>query len=504
MSRFPKSFFFAVFLVLTTLLHTSCEYESDGENFHEVEVLPDEIGVAINLADVSPDDIIYVYGPTYLYYQILPEKGKVQSVSFTYDGETVKDDEVSGYFRIDPHMSNDNLIKELDVDILVKANNGSLADVVGGFTYEASMTYNVKYVRITASDFAVKKQEIDKVTIEMVNKNENPCQYVIDGELVTDLDNIEYHPADFPFGNYLVKIYLLPTTASVDDYESYNHIEFRFYDKTLPGMGTSPPPAVDISRQELYTEYDGEVFVYDRNFNLLERKRMDAHYITVTPSTGLVSCYAYSKVVTYSDKSFSTVVSTINNAFSGYSVNSRDQLFWVNNFQVDAFDLRTGQLIYSINFPDGVWGLAASADGKYLFVQTSEERNVYELTDTGATLLYSIDMIYDRYLFHPVNKSHLILQSRFEGFIIYDVETRRTVFSSEGEFQNVDYVTGTFLYYDKDYSSNYLNRFVDKSYNEVYVLKNNTRGLYGSFELFNNYLFKSTAYIDISSKLSNQ
>lgn len=487
------------------LLNVSCEYDADGDNYHYVEKLPAEVGIAINLADYSPDDVIYIYGPTYLHYQIVPEIGSVKFVEFALDGASVgyvKDDD---YYYINPQDKKDREF-DLTVDVTIDAKDKSLAGTVLGFAYMGSVSYKIKYVHIKATDFATVKSEVDKVTFAMVNKNENPCQYVIDGKLVEDLDNIEIPRVNFPYGIGEVKIHLLPPNARIADYKGYNYISFYSIEKTLDGI----PSAMNIEHyfgmkdNTLYTYYGGEVFVYDENLSLLNRKKLGVSEIAVTQKNGLVACHSYGKIITYSDYTFSTVVSTIDNASTKFEVTEKDQMFWINNFQVDVFDLRTGNLVYIVDcFPNGVWDIAVSADGKYLYVQTMEGQNIYSLSDNAATLLYALDKRYDRSFFHPVNKNHLVLQSRFEGFDVYDVEARKVVFHGDNEIHSVDPVTGVLMYYDKDYDTNYMNRFVDKSYDEIYVLENNTYGLYGPFILFNNYLIKSTYFVDISSKLWN-
>lgn len=501
-----RKLFYSLSLLLGIIFfNVSCEYDADGDNYHYVEKLPAEVGIAINLADYSPDDVIYIYGPTYFHYQIVPEIGSVKSVEFTFDGGKTEIWEDQGYMKIEPDEVEDKMLN-LTVDVTIDAKDKSLAGTVLGFSYAGSLSYKVKYVHITAEDFSVVKMEVDKVTFSMVNKNENPCQYVIDGKLVTDLDKIEFPRNDFPYGFGEVKIYLLPPDARIADYKGYNYIPLRAMDNTLEGI----PSAMNIEHSfgmkdnTLYTYYGNDVFVYDENLFLINKKAVDVSKIAVTQKNGLVACYSYGKIITYSDYTFSTVVSTIDNAFPTLEVTEKDQMFWINNFQVDAFDLHTGNLVYSIDcLPNGVWDIAASVDGKYLYVQTSEGQNIYSLSDNAAILLYALDKRYDKSFFHPVNKNHLVLQSRFEGFDVYDVEARKVVFHGENEVQSVDPVTGVLLYYDKDYDTNYENRFVDKSYNEIYVLENNTYGLYGAFKLFNNHLIKSTYFVDISSKLWN-
>ncbi len=498
-------------VAVTIFLTFSCEYDSDLDNYHEREKLPDEISIGVNLANVAPGDTIYMYGSTYLFYETITDVGTIKSISFTLDGITQTDENSSGYISIYPQDADDRVVKTLKMDIGVKGNNGSMADEMFGLSYLASLEYKLKYIKITADDFAMKKAEVDKMTFAMVNKNDSPCRYVINGKVIGNLDNIEISRAGsghFPSG-VNAKIYIVPDNISISDYEQCYYIDFWLYDNHFENYPFSCVSfLMDKVHRKMYSSYGNHIYVYDENMNFIAKKEVDASYIAVTP-TGLITCYSYGKIITYTDDSFSSVVSTINNAFHKYAVSGRDQLFWANNFQVDAFNLRTGELIYSIQNDsyDSVTDVCATEDGEYLYIQyyNSNTGKIYQLADNSATLLYTIDKTSWDCFFHPVNENHLILDRGRNGFEIYDIESRQTVFSNKGELQSIDPITGNMIYYDENYSyeeGKAKNIFVDKDYQQIYVLDNNTRGTCGPLQLFNNYIFKSTSYVDISSKLS--
>lgn len=496
-----------VFIAVVVLI-TSCEYDPDGTNFRELEKQPDQIRIAINLANTNPDDIIYTFGPTSFYYQINPEKGQVVSVRYYYNmsNPSTEYDNSRGYISYYPESQDEGRIKDLNLDIKVKINNGSLAEAVTGHSYFTTVTYKIKYVKIEASDFAVKKAEIDKFTIAMVNKKDAPFKLVIDGKIVKDIDNIEIPRNSFPNAK-IVTIRILPVNADLNDVNVYPFVDFIARDKILENAeGYDYRFSIDSKNKSLFAYSYGNTYVYDANMNFLNKANVDPQTMAITQKTGLIACYDYSRITTYSNGYFQNVVSTIDNAFHNFTVNENDQLFWINNFQVDAFDLRTGNQLYTLDYlPQLVYNLAASSDGKYLYVETDEQAIVYQLNNNSATILFKLERSNTNSYFHPVNKHHLIRSRYSDGFEVLDIDTRKIVYSNRGEYQNVDPITGNIIFYDKDYSfapNKSINIIIDKSYNEIYRFDNDTKSLYGAFVLFNNYLIKSVSYVDLSSKLT--
>ncbi|MDR2955743.1 MAG: hypothetical protein LBV43_11745 [Prevotella sp.] len=505
MCKTVKTFFFVIIASVFALFTTSCEYDADGDNYHELEQLPSQMGVYINLANHMPGSLIYIYGPTAITYRIEPDVGQLRSIKFRYYDEVREDYNSTGSFMIEPEASDAGVEKDLEVDIEIVAKDNSLAGALGGYLYSATVDYKIKYVRITADDFTVKSREVDKVVLQMINKPSDPCKFVIDGKEIADLDDIVFERTNFP-ENINTRVYLLPENASVQNFDQYNYVQLKYQDDKLggPDLQENASSYIDEDKEELYVWSSDRLYIHDKGLNIISSKDIRLDEIAVTPETGLIVCRQQGNAVTYADKSFSTVVSTINNIFPRYRVNEKDQLIQGHNFQVDVFDLHMGLLVYSINFPDGVSYFDISKDGKYLFVRSGEANCVYLLNNDSASLVYSSDRPCVVPRFHPINKYHIVLDNLGLGFEVFDIETQQTVFSSKGEFQSIDPVTGNLLYYDENYDENYQNRFVDASYNEIYVLINTTSYLIGDFKLFNNNLIKGTYYIDITSKLTNE
>ena len=504
MKKYLYLSFCFIFTALLTFLCTSCEYDADGENYHHLEPLPSEIGVAINLADVNPEETIYIYGPTSFYIQVNQEKGRLHFIEINYNGEAVTHQESPAYFYVDPDATDAGQLKNLNITVAIDAGDKSLAGTLAEYSHITTASYKIMYVRIMPEDFEIKSLEVDRIIYQMTRKNSNPCKYVMDGQEITDLDNIVYERNDYPYGGKL-KIYLLPQHAPTNNYENYNYIELSFRDKQWELHGSaSVDHFMDKAHEELYVQSSRGLSIHDKNMNILSQKNIETTNIAVTPVTGLIACSNSTTIKTYKDKSFSTVLSTIRNMYSRFFVTERDQLIQSHNFQVDVHDLHTGKLIYTIELSDYVYSSSVSADGKYLLVRGNSMNYVYLLNDDSASLVYSFEKSSNSHHFHPVNTNHVVFD-HYKGFEIFDIETQQVVYSNKGRFQCIDPITGNLLFYDENYgysNRNYQNRIIDSSYNEIFVFDNTTQSLYGNFNLFNNYLIKNTNYIDISSKLT--
>lgn len=86
------------------------------------------------------------------------------------------------------------------------------------------------------------------------------------------------------------------------------------------------------------------------------------------------------------------------------------------------------------------------------------------------------------------------------GFEIFDLESRESVFSSKGQFQSIDPVTGNLLYYDENYgvkNNMYDNHVLDVNYNKISVFEDASQSSYGAFLQFNNYVIKGARYTNL-------
>lgn len=510
MNIFHQRSFIGIIALLSMLLLSSCEYDSDKMNYHELSPLPNEIEIGINLANVSPDEVIYIGGSTSLYYQIHPSVGIVESVEFKLDGrkESIQDGS-TGAFWVHPSDSEVGKILNLEVNMYIKGGNGSLAEAAAGYYYSAKASYKIQYVRITAADFVVKKVDMDEVVLAMKDGVQLPFNLVVEGELITNTQQIKAKRQHFPYGTS-VKIYILPEYVDVSTYESYYYVEVGAGDESLPEIAEAVSVSYTINpyNDHLYATNWDEVYIYDKELNFLRKRFLSTFQISAVAQTGWVVCYSYSGITVFEDDTFARILSRIDISPSRYTTGGKN--LFVGEFEnIDVFDLSTGNLKYSFDSKEYIVGLAASEDGKYLYVQQEEKGKVYQLGDYSATFLYETAQKPNLCYFHPFNKHHIILNKyRMDGRIdVFDVESGKVIFSFEGELQSIDPVTGNMLFYDKDYGKdyeNYANHIIDRSYKPVYTFENSTSSLYGPFQLFNNKLIKSTYWVDINYKLPGQ
>ena len=488
-----------------------CEFDSDKANFHEIEKLPEEIGLYINLANINPEELIYISGPVTLYYQTMSEIGAVEAVAFTINGQRREVYESSGYLSIVPEEADAGKITELELEVLTKASDGSLAGEAAGQYYSGKISYKLKYIRITADDFEIKELEVDRVVFGLKEGLEFPFQLVIDEKVIENPYHIEYFRNDFPRG-ITKTIYILPLDASIEELYSYNYIYFTIEDRSLefvPVMWQHHKYSKNLNNNQLYVSSlsSSDIHIYNQNLEFLNKINLGKeNYHLLFTETGLVVCSNNREITVYSDDSFSKILSTYPK-FYFFDVNKNDQLIEFDNYyQVHVYNLHSGKKLYTIDdlASLSIRNMAASVHGNYLSVQSSESSYMYSLSETSASLLYTFPKTANQACFHPVNKDHLILIN-INSFEIMDVKTREIVFSCEGEFQDVDPISGNLLYYSENYSyqnENFDNIIIDSSYRKIYTLVNNTQSN-GPFTLFNNHLIKSISYIDISPKLSN-
>ena len=129
-------------LALTLSLFTSCEFGSNYENFHEIEPPPEQIWIAINLANVNPDEIFYVRNGTLISYNLNTEGHEVIESKFF-----LSDEEIGTGNQISLSIENPDYAKiyTLTIKITLKSGTGSLADYAGVEVYRTEFSYQVMF-----------------------------------------------------------------------------------------------------------------------------------------------------------------------------------------------------------------------------------------------------------------------------------------------------------------------------------------------------------------------
>jgi len=80
----PVPYCSLVFLIASTLV--SCEFESDKEFFRDIEK-PGDIMVGLDLAGLNPNDPVYIYDDTKIYFTLNSSGKRVLSQDVMLNGE---------------------------------------------------------------------------------------------------------------------------------------------------------------------------------------------------------------------------------------------------------------------------------------------------------------------------------------------------------------------------------------------------------------------------------
>ncbi|WP_108821288.1 hypothetical protein [Dysgonomonas sp. Marseille-P4361] len=492
-----KTHFYLIIVLLGCIFFT---YSCEDPNENSEEIL-EKVNITTTLGNNEGESPLYFYGPRELEFFVSSDKGDVESVQFYYKGEELVSFPIqSSKFYFAPDMSTEEATS-LEMRVTI---------AVGKKKYNETVVYKIQYVKISEEDFELKESTIDRFVFKMTDKISDGYKFILNGEVIEDLDNITIERGftrfSFPIESNII-IYIIPKEKEYIEGNSYPHVVLDFKDSKLGnfGVGSTKFHYIDDTRKELYVWTHSELSIFDKDLNEIKHYPMEfINKFLVSPKTGLVVVQPlHENIVTYSDKNFNKVLSTIDlNLYSGWlAVNERDQLFNGHNYQIDVYDLYTGKMMYTIDLKKPLNNYTILGDKLLVALGFEEgcENQVFQLNATSATFLYSFDKAY-RYCYrHPINPNHLVLD-KVEGFEIYDMESQTTISSFEGYFQCIDAINGYLLYYDKDYSYSeqmFENHVIDPKYNKVLTFEDTSQSTYGSFLQFNNYIVKSDRYTQL-------
>lgn len=492
-----KTPFLFIPLIASVFLFFSC-----GETHVDPPLSSEEMGLKVKLENNDGSSPFFMYGPRNIDFSVSSAKGTVESVQIFYQGKEIGSFAGnSGIFSFSPDMS-----KEGETSLQMK-----VTVTVGQQKYNETIDYKVAYVKLSEEDFELKDATIDRFIFKMTGKRLDNYKYVTyDGIIIGDLDNIVIERKDYPqiFPTVVdieLKIMLVPIEEDYKKGQFYPSVKLSMGDKTLGDFDTGYTLShyIDAAHEELYVWSGKELSVFDKEMNEVKNQPMEqVHFVAVTPKTGLVIIRPlYENIVVYSDKNFNTVISNIDLEMNTgiLRVNEKDQLLNGHNFMIDVYDLHTGDLVYSLEFPEHVNNYTLSGDKLFVKLGNDGTHQVYQLNEKSATLLYSFVKDYMHPIAHPVNHNHIILDAAYNGFEIFDLESRTSVFTSKGQFQSIDPITGSLLYYDENYGvkDSYPNHVIDLEYNKIFTFEDASKTSYGAFLQFNNYIIKSDRYIGL-------
>ena len=204
-----SSYFFCYILFLFFVAGLfSCEFESDDLNYVHIEKPEDELQVRINLAQVDPSELIYIYNNSYFSYSIYTGGKDILVRQFYLDRELIETNPHEGDIKL---ILPDKNIHELKVVIALKTGTGSLADNANLEMYVGEFTFKVKAISY-----------YDNLNIrEAIDANNNlklewdkPSEFEVtgyrvykgkgtDGALLADIDNPNqtfFVDKDFAYG----------------------------------------------------------------------------------------------------------------------------------------------------------------------------------------------------------------------------------------------------------------------------------------------------------------
>lgn len=165
-------FWIIVFLFL--VLH-SCEYESNNEYYKDIEK-PGDILIGVDLGGVPPNEPIYIYENTKLYYSFNGAGKKLLSMEAFINGEFIQTYNESFLF-IDKSLLKKDIDNILNIKVRLKTGSGSIADIMDAEYYEGNFSYILKAVdnnikltiREALNEDKYLKLEWDKLELPQLN-----------------------------------------------------------------------------------------------------------------------------------------------------------------------------------------------------------------------------------------------------------------------------------------------------------------------------------------------
>lgn len=172
-------------ILLFIFAFISCEFDSDEEYYKNIEK-PEEITVSLDLAGVKPDEPIYIYEDTKLYYSLNTAGKKLLSLQATINGENLSWVSDS-YIVISKALLDKNKDNTLRLNIQIKTNSGSLADIMDAEYYEGDFSFLLKPVD-NDFDLAVQNAQTNEGYLRLEWDKPSFEQLEIDGYIISFTD----------------------------------------------------------------------------------------------------------------------------------------------------------------------------------------------------------------------------------------------------------------------------------------------------------------------------
>ena len=222
---------YAVLSIVITLFFSSCEYNPEGVNYHDIELLPPTADVIV----LNENEINYLRGYVGISYKSLLDGHKFYSMDIYIDDEFVTFGNDSGYFTIYSEEYSDGPHK-LKFELEVSSKSGSLADVLGAERYLIRKEYDVYVFNAQIQPLPITEITIENTQLKIQWTKYNQFifrKYILfkDGDQLAEIGNInqtEFYDNSFVGGE---AVYTLKVNVAGKDYEvgekEYNHL-YRF------------------------------------------------------------------------------------------------------------------------------------------------------------------------------------------------------------------------------------------------------------------------------------
>lgn len=210
MEYFKKSLKLCFLLLLCTMLLPACEYDSDDDNFHELQKPTEQVEIGVDLAGVNPKETIYLYENSFLYYTLHTGGKEVVAQKFYLDGKEIS--LAPGDRGVYLHATADNSIHDLKLVMGLPTGSGSLAEYAGYEMYVGEFNFKVRFVPVSTISLNI-RQTLDeqnhlKLVWDKPEGYEVESYYVYNGDvgypkpkaIITNPDQTYYVDKNYAYG----------------------------------------------------------------------------------------------------------------------------------------------------------------------------------------------------------------------------------------------------------------------------------------------------------------
>lgn len=435
-------------IIMVILGLHSCEYESNNINYVELDKPEDEVQIAIDLAGVNPEEIIYVENNSIFYYTLFTDGRDILLLQLFWDGVPIETNQNSGEGIIYVENIDDN-IHELKLVIAFKTGTESLAERSGLEMYAGEYNFKVK-VFDNNYDGLNLRQEVNsdghlKLEWDKPNNFEVEGYNVYHGDknwgellaTIYDPDETFFVDTDYTYGfkritvEAVVKnslysstfdeINISYTTITEEQFEVERKSNYEF---SVKWKNPNPFPCKYVLTRNL----NNDITVYESDGEWVNVPALpfptfsNQYYIYLLPKDADTSNYeSYPNIMaSFYDKKLSYIDITVNK--------SEGLIHTLNFSSVDTYDINTMEIVYSakqaevINTgsiikktPNGLLSYNMGFGNIHIFSD-------YKLENKVATFESSEKHYY------PLSNNRLLIPE-YAGFTIYDINNKDNLLS---------------------------------------------------------------------------